>query len=155
MWSILLYFPYPGVLLCILFLDAVAAGLYAVDISYTHGIQNWFFAIGGRNYPVLDKLNLIYSELYTMLPSLKMFIIFSRCIVFISELAHIVYTSQISLNSLDQEAKLTYLNILPSLQLSNYNNKEGRTTSDGNNTTGSNIAVSTNQRTINLLMCGV
>ncbi|KAF5295182.1 hypothetical protein FQR65_LT10570 [Abscondita terminalis] len=81
--------------------------------------------------------------------------------VFTSELAHTAYIpflKQIGLNSLElalknhvfirnlcqeyeQEIKLTYPNILPTLQLSDYNNKLSRTTSDGNNTMGSNIAV--------------
>ncbi|KAF5282620.1 hypothetical protein FQR65_LT14215 [Abscondita terminalis] len=41
----------------------------------------------------------------------------------------------------EQETKLAYPNILPNLQLSDYNNKESRITNDGYNIKGSNIAV--------------
>ncbi|KAK4874618.1 hypothetical protein RN001_013978 [Aquatica leii] len=80
--------------------------------------------------------------------------------VFTSELAHTAYIpflKQIGLNSLElslknhidvrnlcqeyeHEIKLTYPNMLPSWQLSDYGSKEPRTTT-GNNTMGSNIAV--------------
>ncbi|KAF5285525.1 hypothetical protein FQR65_LT13223 [Abscondita terminalis] len=94
--------------------------------------------------------------------------------VFTSELAHTAHISflkQIGLNSLElalnnhvflrnlcreyeQETKLTYPNILPSLQLSDFNNIENRTTSDGCNITGSNIPLTykINQRTLKITL---
>ncbi|KAK4877461.1 hypothetical protein RN001_009967 [Aquatica leii] len=81
MWALLWYFPWPTVLLIMLFLDAITFGLYAMDIYFTHGIKNWFYAIGGKHYAILDKVNIVYPEINTVVPSILMMFIFIRFIV--------------------------------------------------------------------------
>ncbi|KAF2893389.1 hypothetical protein ILUMI_12783 [Ignelater luminosus] len=77
--SISFFFPWPILLLIILFFDAVASVWYGIDINHTYGIKDWFLFIGGNtSQTVLNEIDTKIPRASTILPSLLMTAAFGR-----------------------------------------------------------------------------
>lgn len=78
-WSLLMYFPWPSVLLILIFFDGVCAAWYGIDISLTSGFKSWAIFIGiPPNQDIVDELNTKLYVLSMFYPSILMMVIFSR-----------------------------------------------------------------------------
>ncbi|KAB0804914.1 hypothetical protein PPYR_01884 [Photinus pyralis] len=71
-WALLMHFPWPSVLLILLFFDGVCAAWYGIDVSLTSDFQSWAMFIGIPNQDLLDEINIKLYAVSMVYPSILM-----------------------------------------------------------------------------------